>query len=134
MLRHQPEVTEHFGLEKQNSPAIQRFRDMAQHVDVAYVVAIFMAWAATHPIPEGRRDCPGWQGLRSTVQDCLPVRSRILSAWSAPVFMDGRMSWVRLVLKMVKRGEIGAVRDLLQQLDVVGVGSQWMPYTAKKNG
>jgi hypothetical protein len=42
------------------------------------------------------------------------------------------MSWVRLVLKMVKRVKSEPSETLLQQLDVVGVCPQWMPTLPKK--
>jgi hypothetical protein len=58
---------------------------MAQHVDVAYVVAIFMAWAATHPIPEGAGIALDGKALGSTVQDCYGSAQNFVSVVSACV-------------------------------------------------
>ena len=120
MLRHQPEVTEHFGLETAKLPRYSTIRDMAQHVDVAYVVAIFMAWAATHPIPEGAGIALDGKALGSTVQDCYGSAQNFVSVVSACV--HGRADVMgQISFENGKTSEIGAVRDLLQQLDVVGV-------------
>jgi hypothetical protein len=120
MLRHQPEVTEHFGLETAKLPRYSTIREMSQHVDVAYVVAIFMAWAATHPIPEGAGIALDGKALGSTVQDCYGSAQNFVSVVSACV--HGRADVMgQISFENGKTSEIGAVRDLLQQLDVVGV-------------
>ena len=133
MLRHQHEVTEHFGLAKAKLPLYSTIRDMAQHVDVADVVAIFMAWAETHPIPEGTGLALDGKALGSTVQDCYGSAQNFVSVVSA--YVHGRADVMgQISFENGKTSEIGAVRDLLQPLDGLGVGFTMDALHCQKNG
>lgn len=94
MLRHQPEVTEHFGLETAKLYRYSTIRDMAQDYGSA-------------------------QNFVSVVSACVHGRADVMGQIS---FENGKTS------------EIGAVRDLLQQLDVVGVWFTMDALHCKKNG
>jgi hypothetical protein len=120
MLRHQAEVTEHFQLVKAKLPRYSTIRDMVSHVDGVTVVAIFMAWAKTHPLPEGQGVALDGKALGSTVQDCYGAAQNFVNVVSACV--HGRADVIgQISFENGKTSEIGAVRDLLKQLDVVGV-------------
>jgi DDE_Tnp_1-associated len=133
MLRHQIEVTEHFQLAKAKLPRYSTIRDMASHVDVVTVVAIFMTWAKTHPVPDGQGVALDGKALGSTVQDCYGSAQNFVNVVSACV--HGRADVIgQISFENGKTSEIGAVRDLLKQLDVVGVWFTLDALHCQKNG
>jgi hypothetical protein len=121
MLRHQQEVAEYFNLEKVKLPRYPTIRRMMQHVDGVAVAQVFQAWAqATVPVVEGDAVAFDGQALASTVhnashteQDFVMVVSACVQSWAGVIgqtsFHNGKTS------------EIGAVRELLAQLDLHGV-------------
>jgi len=71
MKRHQPEVSELFGLSKAKLPGYSTLREMAQRVDASEVCQIFHTWAQQTLVlaPEAVISIDG-KALASTVRDC----------------------------------------------------------------
>lgn len=91
------------------------------------------AWAKNHPIPEGAGIALDGKALGSTVQDCYRSAQNFVSVVSACV--HGRADVIgQISFENGKTSEIGSVRDLLKQLDVVGVWFTMDALHCQKNG
>lgn len=134
MQRHATEVAVRFDLPKAKLPSYSTLRDLGTHVDVQAVAAVFLSWAeVSTPTQAGEAVALDGKALASTLQDCygsgqdfVMVVSACVHAWSGVIgqtsFQNGKTS------------EIGAVRHLLEQLDLKGV---WLTLDAlhcQKNG
>lgn len=121
MARHQGEVAAYFGLSKPKLPSYSTLREMALHVDGAAVAEAFQHWAArTAPVAAGAAVAVDGKALGSTVEDCFGSQQDFVMVVSACV-----QSWAGVIGQVSfqngKTSEIGAVRTLLQQLDLKGV-------------
>ena len=121
MKRHQPEVAEYFGLPKAKLPSYSTLREMSQSVDALAVAAVFQAWAsASAAVEEGEAVAMDGKALASTVQDCYGAKQDFVMVVSACV-----QSWSGVIgqtsFQNGKTSEIGAVQELLKQLDLKGV-------------
>jgi hypothetical protein len=121
MARHHAEVADHFKLSKTKPPSYPTIREMAQSVNASAVAIVFQIWAqAAAPVAAGEAVAVDGKALGSTIQDChgagqdfVMVVNACVQSWSGVVgqvrFHNGKAS------------EIGAVRSLLEQLDLQGV-------------
>lgn len=121
MERHQQEVCEYFGLAKVELPSYPTLRRMVQHVDATAVAAVFQDWAkANARVEVGAAVALDGKALGSTVQDCYGSKQDFVVVVSACV-----QSWAGVIGQTSfhngKSSEIGAVRQLLTQLDLQGV-------------
>ena len=86
-----------------------------------------------HPIPEGTGLALDGKALGSTVQDCYGSAQNFVSVVSA--YVHGRADVMgQISFENGKTSEIGAVRDLLQPLDGLGVGFTMDALHCQKNG
>ncbi len=121
MQRHQQEVADDFGLNKAKLPCYSTLREMTQSVEGTAVAAIFQAWAkASTPVEAGPAVALDGKALGRTVQDCYGTQQDFVMVVSACV-----PSWAGVIGQLRfhkgKSSELGAVRALLQQLDLKGV-------------
>jgi hypothetical protein len=121
MARHQVEVADYFGFAKVKLPCYSTLREMAYHVDEQAVVMAFQRWAkVTAPVAAGAAVAVDGKALGSTVQDCFGSKQDFVMVVSACV-----QSWAGVIGQVSfqngKTSEIGAVRTLLQQLDLKGI-------------
>jgi DDE_Tnp_1-associated len=121
MARHQAEVAAYFGLSKAKLPSYSTLRKLAHHVDGLAVAVAFQNWAkVTAPVATGEAVALDGKALGSTVQDCFGSQQDFVMVVSACV-----QSWAGVIGQVSfqngKTSEIGAVRTLLQQLDLKGV-------------
>jgi hypothetical protein len=102
MKRHQSEVAEYFGLPKAKLPSYCTLREMSQSVAGEAAVAM-----------DGKALASTVQDCQGTQQDFVTVVSACVHAWAGVIgqtsFQNGKTS------------EIGAVRQLLKQLDLKGI-------------
>jgi hypothetical protein len=134
MHRHQQEVAEHFGLPKAKLPRYSTLREMAQSVDATAVAAVFQTWAqAVAPVEAGQAVALDGKALGSTVENCYGQQQDFVMVVSACV-----QSWAGVIGQVSfhngKSSEIGAVRTLLQQLDLKGVWVTLDALHCQKNG
>ena len=120
MLRHQEEVAQYFGLSKTTLPRYSTIRDMTHPVDVIALVGLFMGWAKTHPVPPGHGAALDGKALGSTVQDCYGSGQNFVTVVSACVHQRADVIG-QISFENRKASEIGAVRDLLNQLELKDV-------------
>jgi hypothetical protein len=121
MARHQVEVADYFGLTKVKLPSYSTLREMSHHVDEQAVALAFQRWAqVTAPVVAGAAVAVDGKALGSTVQDCFGSKQDFIMVVSACV-----QSWAGVIGQVSfsngKTSEIGAVRTLLQQLDLKGI-------------
>jgi hypothetical protein len=134
MERHQQEVADYFRLSKAKLPKYPTIREMVQKVDASAVAWVFQRWAkATTRVEAGDALALDGKALGSTVvdqdgsgQDFVMVVSACVQSWAGVIgqigFHNGEAS------------EIGAVRQLLEQLDLKGVWVTLDALHAQKNG
>lgn len=127
MQRRQQEVADDFGLNQAKLPCYSTLREMTQSVDGTAVAAVFQAWAkTTTPVEAGQAVAMDGKALGRTVQDFVMVVSACVQSWAGVIgplsFHNGKSS------------EIGAVRALLQQLDLKGVWVTLDALHCQKNG
>lgn len=121
MKRHQQEVADYFGLHKAKLPSYPTLRDMAQKVDANAVALVFQRWAsAATQVEIGDALAMDGKALGSTLQDHYGSEQDFVMVVSACV-----QSWAGVIGQISfhngKSSEIGAVRRLLDQLDLKGV-------------
>lgn len=134
MHRHQSEVAEHFRLTKAKLPSYCTLREMTQSVDVTAVAGVFQEWARiSAPVKVGGAVAMDGKALASTVQDCSGAKQDFVMVVSACV-----QSWAGVIgqtsFQNGKSSEIGAVRELLYQLDLKGVWVTLDALHCQKNG
>lgn len=121
MRRHQQEVADYFGLGPVKVPSYSMVRELVQSVDGPAVAQVFQAWAAACAKPQaGEALAIDGKALASTVQDGCGQKQDFVMLVSACV-----QSWSGVVGQLSfqngKSSEIGAVRSLLEQLELKGV-------------
>lgn len=121
MERHQSEVSDYFQLGKAELPSYPTIRRMARSVDGSAVGWVIQAWAqASAPTEAGAAVAMDGKGLGSTMQDAQGSEQDFVMVVSACV-----QSWAGVIGQTSfhngKSSEIGAVRSLLEQLDLQGV-------------
>jgi hypothetical protein len=134
MARHQQAVAEYFGLAKMKLPSYSTLRRMGRSINPTTVAAVFQAWAkASAPVAVGDAVAIDGKALASTVQDCFGNQQDFVMVVSACV-----QSWAGMIGQVSfqngKSSEIGAVRTLLEQLDLKGVWFTLDALHAQKNG
>jgi hypothetical protein len=134
MERHQQEVAAYFGLNKAKLASYSTLRKLTQSVDGTAVAAIFQAWAkASTPVAVGQAVAIDGKALGSTVQECYGTGQDFVMVVSACV-----QSWAGVIGQLSfhngKSSEIGAVRALLQQLDLKGMWVTLDALHCQKNG
>lgn len=121
MARHHQEVADYFQLGKTKPPSYPTIREMAQSVNASAVAVVFQTWVQrTAPVAVGEAVAIDGKALGSTMQDAHGVGQDFVMVVSACV-----QSWAGVVGHLSfhtgKSSEIGAVRQLLEQLDFCGV-------------
>lgn len=134
MKRHQQEVADYFGLSKAKLPSYSTIREMMQSVDSAAVADAFQVWVqAGAPVEAGEVVSMDGKALGSTVEDCHGQQQDFVMVVSACV-----QSWAGVVGQLSfqngKASEIGAVRALLEQLNLKGVWVTLDALHCQKNG
>lgn len=121
MKRHEQEVADYFGLDKAKLPRYPTIREMVRSVDGTAVAWVFQTWVqAAAPTAAGAAVALDGKALGSTMQDCQSSEQDFVMVVSACV-----QSWAGVIgvnsFDNGKSSEIGAVRSLLEQLDLKGV-------------
>jgi hypothetical protein len=107
---------------------------MTQSVDGTAVAAVFQAWAkAATPVEVGQAVALDGKALGSTVQDCYGTQQDFVTVVSACVQASASVIG-QLSFPNGKSSELGAVRALLQQLDLKGVWVTLDALHCQKNG
>lgn len=120
MERHQPEVADYFHLSKAKLPKYPTIREMAQKVDAHALTQVFQRWAAAvAPVEAGDAVALDGKALGSTLQDQYGSSQDFVMVVSACV-----QSWAGVIAQVSfhngEASEIGAVRQLLEQLEMKG--------------
>jgi DDE_Tnp_1-associated len=121
MRRHQQEVADYLGLGRVKVPSYSMVREMAQSVDGSAVAQVFQSWAMARAKPQAQEAVAlDGKALAGTVQDCFGQQQDFVMLVSACV-----QSWAGVIgllsFQNGKSSEIGAVRSLLEQLELKGV-------------
>jgi hypothetical protein len=121
MRRHQQEAADYFGLGPVKVPSYSTVREMVQSVHGPAVANVFQTWALATARPEaGEAISFDGKALASTVEDCFNQQQDFVMLVSACV-----QSWAGVIGQLSfqngKSSEIGAVRSLLEQLELKGV-------------
>jgi DDE_Tnp_1-associated len=121
MERHHQEVADYFGLGKTQPPSYPTIREMAQSVNASAVALVFQTWAQRlAPVAVGEAVAIDGKALGSTLSDAYGSKQDFVMVVNACV-----QSWAGVIGQLSfhngKSSEIGAVRSLLEQLDLKGV-------------
>lgn len=121
MQRHQQEVADYFDLPKAKLPRYSTIRKMMQSVDSHAVAQAFQNWVqAAGSVEAGQAVSMDGKALGSTIEDCHGQQQDFVMVVSACV-----QSWAGVIGQVSfqngKTSEIGAVRTLLEQLNLKGV-------------
>jgi hypothetical protein len=121
MARHHQEVADYFGLGETKPPSYPTIREMAQSVNASAVARVFQTWAQrVAPVAVGEAVAIDGKALGSTISDAQGLQQDFVRVVQACV-----QSWAGVMGQLSfhngKNSEIGAVRGLLEQLDLNGV-------------
>jgi hypothetical protein len=121
MERHHQEVADYFELGKTKSPSYPTIREMAQSVNASAVALVFQTWVQLAcPVAVGEAVALDGKALGSTMTDAHGSKQDFVMVVNACV-----QSWAGVIGQLSfhngKSSEIGAVRSLLEQLDLEGL-------------
>lgn len=121
MARHHQEVADYLELGKTKPPSYSTIREMVQSVNVSAVAAVLQTWVQrASPVVAGEAVAFDGKALGSTMQNAQSSEQDFVMVVSACV-----QSWAGVIGQLSfqngKSSEIGAVRQLLEQLDLKGV-------------
>lgn len=121
MERHHSEVADYFKLGKTKPPSYSTLREMTHYVNAHAVATVFQNWVErVKPVAVGEAVAVDGKALGSTMQDAYGSEQDFVMVVQACV-----QSWAGVIGQQSfhngKSSEIGAVRSLLQQLDLKGV-------------
>jgi DDE_Tnp_1-associated len=118
--RHQSEVAEYLGLAPTKSASYSTLQKMAHRVNSAALTAVFLTWASRHEVAAGTAVGVDGKALESTVINGQGAGQNFVMVVHACVHQRGDVIG-QCSFENGKSSEIGAVRELLKQLDLKGV-------------